>query len=391
YDQKAITYPRTSSRHLSTSVNRELRRHVEATACGPFVPFVHTILAQGTVTLTTRHVDDTKVTDHHAIIPTEQRVDPAALSPDEQRIYDLIARRFLAAFYPDAALERTTIITEVEGERFTTRGTVVLAAGWREVDPPARARQTADDEEGEAGALPRVRAKDAAETRRAETLRKYTKAPPRYSEATLVGAMETAGKQIDDDELRLAMKDTGLGTPATRAAIIETLLKREYIAREQKALVATSKGIALITMLRSPLLTSAELTGQWEQKLARMVRGEYERATVMREVRAMVAALVAQIAGTAMEPLASRRGVQHRGAPPRPEGALDCPQCVAAGRAGGFLIERAGAHGPFLVCATDTEACGFITDKPKNATQRKAIQQRKCPVCQGAMRLRLPK
>ena len=220
YEKKVITYPRTSSRHLSTSVNRELRGHVEATRVGPYVPFIHTILATGKVTLTTRHVDDTKVTDHHAIIPTEQRVDPAALSPDEKRLYDLIARRFLAAFYPDAALERTTIITEVEGERFMTRGTLVLAAGWREVDPPGRARQAADDEEGEAEELPRVRAKDAAETRRVETLRKSTKAPPRYSDATLLGAMETAGKQIEDDELRLTMKDAGLGTPATRAAII---------------------------------------------------------------------------------------------------------------------------------------------------------------------------
>ena len=391
YEKKVITYPRTSSRHLSTSVNRELRGHVEATKVGPYVPFVHTILAQGTVTLTARHVDDTKVTEHHAIIPTEQRVDPAALSPDEKRLYDLIARRFLAAFYPDAALERTTIITEVEGERFTTRGTVVLAAGWREVDPPGRARQAADDEEGEAEALPRVRAKDAAETRRAETLRKHTKAPPRYSDATLLGAMETAGKQIDDDELRLAMKDAGLGTPATRAAIIETLLKREYVRREKKSLVATPKGVALITMLRSPLLTSAELTGQWEQKLARMVHGEYEREAFMREVRAMVADLVAQIAGTEIERSASGGGVPRGVGAPRPEGALDCPQCVAEGRAGGFLIERAGAHGKFFVCATGKEACGFITDKPKNAKQRKAMQETRCPVCQGAMRLRLPK
>ena len=127
-----------------------------------------------------------------------------------------------------------------------------------------------------------------AETRQAETLCKHTKAPPRYSDATLLGAMETAGKQMDDDELRLAMKDSGLGTPATRAAMIETLLKREYVAREKKSLVATPKGVALLTMLRSPLLTSAELTGQWEQKLARMVRGEYEREAFMREVRVMV-------------------------------------------------------------------------------------------------------
>jgi DNA topoisomerase-3 len=184
--------------------------------------------------------------------------------------------------------------------------------------------------------------------------------------------METAGKQMDDDELRLAMKDLGLGTPATRAAIIETLLKREYVRREQKALVATSKGVALITMLRSPLLTSVELTGQWEQKLARMVRGAYERETFMREVRAMVVDLVAQVAGTAMEPLASGGGGQRGAAAHRPAGALDCPQCVVEGRAGGFLIERAGAYGTFLVCATGKEVCGFITDQPKNAKQRKA-------------------
>ncbi len=391
YEQKVITYPRTSSRHLSTSLSRELRGHVEATGVGPYIPFIQTILAQGTLTLTARHVDDTKVTDHHAIIPTEQRVDPATLSPDEKRLYDLIARRFLAAFYPDAVIERTTIVTEVEGERFTTRGAVVLAPGWRAVDPPGRDRQAADDEAGEVEELPRVRAHETAETRRAETLRKDTKAPPRYSDATLLGAMETAGKQMDDDELRLAMKDSGLGTPATRAAIIEMLLKREYVRREQKALVATSKGIALITMLRSPLLMSAELTGQWEQKLARMVRGAYERETFMREVRVMVADLVAQIAGTAMAPLASGGGGQRGAAAPRPEGALDCPQCVAEGRAGGFLIERAGAHGTFLVCATGKAVCGFITDKPKNAKQRKAMQETTCPVCQGAMRLRRPK
>ena len=140
YEKTFITYPRTASRHLSSSVNRELRGHVEAASVGPYLPFIHTILARGSVSLTSRHVDDTKVTDHHAIIPATQRVDPAALPPDEKRLYDLIARRFLAAFYPDAALERTTLRTEVEGERFTTRGTVVLAAGWQEVDPPRSAR-----------------------------------------------------------------------------------------------------------------------------------------------------------------------------------------------------------------------------------------------------------
>ena len=390
YEKTFITYPRTASRHLSSSINRALRGHVEAASVGLYLPFIRTILARGTLTLTSRHVDDKKVTDHHAIIPATQRVDPAGLSPDEKRLYDLIARRFLAAFYPDAALERTTLITEVEGERFTTRGSVVLAAGWQEVDPPRRVRQTTDAAAEEVEELPPVRAQDAVETRQAETLTKHTKAPPRYSDATLLGAMETAGKTIDDEELRLAMKDAGLGTPATRAAIIETLLTREYVIRDTKSLVATPKGLALVRTLHSPLLTSAELTGQWEQKLARMARDEYACEAFMGEVREMVDALVTQIAGTTMEQPTQGEGLQ-RAATLRPAGALDCPKCMADGRAEGFLSERAGANGKFLVCATGRDLCGFSTDKPKNARQRKALQEIRCPICQSAMRLHLPK
>jgi DNA topoisomerase-3 len=390
YEKTFITYPRTASRHLSSSVNRELRGHVEAASVGPYLPFIRTILARGTVTLTPRHVDDKKVTDHHAIIPAVQRVDPAVLSPDEKRLYDRIARRFLAGFYPDAELERTTLMTEVEGERFTTRGTVVLAPGWHEVDPPRRGRPATDDAAEAVEALPPVRVQDAVETRQADTLTKHTKPPPRYSDATLLGAMETAGKTIDDEDVRLAMKDAGLGTPATRAAIIETLLTRAYVVRDKKSLVATPKGLALVRSLRSPLLTSAELTGQWEQKLARMARDEYACETFMCEVRDMVDALVAQIAGTAMEPPTHGGGLQRTTAL-RPAGALDCPKCMVEGRAEGFLSERAGATGKFLVCATGRDVCGFITDKPKNARQRKALQETRCPICQSAMRLRLSK
>ena len=390
YEKTFITYPRTASRHLSSSINRELRSHVEAASVGPYLPFIRTILTRGRLSLTSRHVDDKKVTDHHAIIPATQRVDPAGLSPDEKRLYDLIVRRFLAAFYPDAELERTTFITEVEGERFTTRGTVVLAPSWQEVDPPRRARQTTDDAAEAVEALPPVQVKNAVETRQAETLTKHTKAPPRYSDATLLGAMETAGKTIDDEELRLAMKDAGLGTPATRAAIIETLLTREYVVRDKKSLVATPKGLVLVRTLNAPLLTSAELTGQWEQKLARMARNEYACEAFMREVRGMVDTLVTQIAGTLLETPA-HGGDLPRMAALRPPGALDCPKCLAEGRAGGFLNERAGAKGKFLVCATSRDVCGFLTDKPKNARQRKALQEIRCPICQGAMRLRLPK
>src|ERR1044071_368622 len=309
YEKKFLTYPRTSSRHLSKAVAEEIEAHVRAASVGPYVPFIEKILA-GKPKLTSRHVDDKKVTDHHAVIPAKQQIKPDALSPDEKRIYDLVARRFLAAFYPDAEIERTTVVTEVEGERFVTRGTVVLKAGWREVEPPGRggsktpeegAKKSGEEEEEESAELPTLKPKDPAEVLNAEAQAKQTKAPPRYSESALLGAMETAGKKVEDEELRLAMKEAGLGTPATRASIIETLLKREYVTREKKSLVATAKGAALIKMLPSPLLKSAELTGRWEQKLSRMARREYELDSFMVEVRAMVSELVAQIAGSEVE------------------------------------------------------------------------------------------
>ncbi|HEU4595787.1 MAG TPA: DNA topoisomerase III [Pyrinomonadaceae bacterium] len=387
YEKKFITYPRTSSRHLSTSVNQELKEHVEAASVGPYVAFIEKILAKGTPKLTSRHVDDKKVTDHHAVIPTKQKVNPSALEPDEKRIYDLVARRFLAAFYPDAELERTHIVTESEGETFVTRGTVVLKAGWREVDPPARdAKKSSEDEDEEGAELPPLKAKDPAEVLKAEELAKQTKPPPRFSESSLLGAMETAGKKVEDEELRLAMKDSGLGTPATRASIIETLLKREYVTREKKTLVATPKGVALIKMLPSPLLKSAELTGMWERKLSQMTRREYLLETFMGEVKEMITGLVSEIAGSEVE----RGPGAGASATPKPEGALDCPKCKVENRAG-FLLERTGGSGKFLACSLGREACGFLSDVPKNAKQRKAMLETRCPACEGAMRLRLPK
>src|SRR5918997_327303 len=171
YEKKFITYPRTSSRYLSKSVADEIEAHVRAASVGPYVPFIEKILA-GKPRLTSRHVDDKKVTDHHAVIPTKQQIRPDALSPDEKRIYDLVARRFLAAFYPDAEIERTTVLTQVEGERFITRGTVVLRAGWREVEPPGRggakqpgegAKKSGEEEEEEAAERPPLKAKDPAQ------------------------------------------------------------------------------------------------------------------------------------------------------------------------------------------------------------------------------------
>jgi len=390
YEKKAITYPRTSSRHLSSGVAKEIERHLAAVNFGPYSQFVDEIVARGKPSLTKRHADDKQVTDHHAIIPTTQAVRPEAFDADEKRIYNLVARRFLAAFYPDAEIERTTIITGVEGERFMTRGSVVLKPGWRAVDPPGESARKTDDDEDDAGTLPPIKQNDPAETLNAEAVEKQTKAPPHYSESSLLGAMESAGKAIEDEELRLAMRDGGLGTPATRAAIIETLLEREYVRREKKTLVATPKGRQLIEMLPVALLKSPELTGQWESRLARMVRNEYAPEVFMQEVKTMVGEVVRQIGATEMSPGDAGDAPKEKRAVTRPDYALDCPKCAAENRAG-FLIERRGEAGSFLVCSEGRPTCGFISDVPRNAKQRKAMAATKCPVCNGVMRFRLPR
>jgi DNA topoisomerase III len=391
YEKKFITYPRTSSRHLSSSVGNSLKGHIEAARVGPYIPFITKILSRGKLNLTSRHVDDRKVTDHHAIIPTTQQIDAGALNADEKRIYDLVARRFLAAFYDDAELERTTIVTLVDSEKFITRGTLIVKAGWREVDPPGREekKSSAEDEEAENSELPAVKARDLVKTLKAEALEKQTKAPPRYSEASLLAAMETAGKKVEEEELRLAMKDSGLGTPATRASIIETLIKREYIERDKKALRATPKGIALINLLPFRLLKSAELTGMWEKKLAEIVRGQYAFQTFMGQVQEMVKEMVKQISGIEMKQNGKVDAAKSN-VTVRPEGALDCPKCSLNDRAG-FLVERQSSNNKFLVCSMGKEICGYISDVPKNVKQRKALLLTRCPNCGGSMRLRLPK
>jgi len=205
--------------------------------------------------------------------------------------------------------------------------------------------------------------------------------------------METAGKKIEDDELRLAMKDSGLGTPATRAAVIETLIKREYITRDKKSLAATAKGISLVAMLPSETLKSAQLTGQWERKLAQMARGEYQLEAFMREVKTLATELVREIGAANIVPESNHDGAgKARPAPHivRPEDAIECPKCRVEKRAG-FLVERSSTSGKFLACAMGREVCGYLTDAPKNKSQRKAISETTCATCGAAMRLRFPK
>jgi DNA topoisomerase III len=388
YEKKVLTYPRTSSRYLSSDVFKEIKDHLEASNFGPYAKYAATILGKEEVKLGSRFVDDKKVTDHHAVIPTKQQVKGSELTDDEKRIFDLVVRRFLAIFYPDAEIERTTIITRVEGETFKTKGSVVLKAGWREIDPPGNIKKAATEgeEEEEADAeLPPVQKEQSVKTSNAETLTKQTKAPPRYTEASLLGAMETSGKKIEDEELRAAMKDSGLGTPATRAAIIEVLLQRGYVERDKKALKTTAKAVALMEILNVPVLKSAELTGAWEAKLSKMARNEYLLDTFMGEVKGLAREVVQSISNAQMDTV-SIDGQDTQ----KPDKAISCPKCKQGGR-DGFLQERTSANGKFLACSKGKEACGFISDVPKNAKQRKAMVESACPDCGAAMRFRLPK
>ena len=280
--KKAITYPRTNSRWLSGDLVPQLKPTAETLVpISDYERGARFVLGLDQLPLA-RVVNDAKVDDHHAIIPTDIAHDVSAFTPDERRIFDLVARRFLAVFHPPARYARTTIVTEVEGERFRTRGKVTLEAGWRgvygvEVADPAKQDE---DAEGE-GELPELKQGQEVRCAQAEAEAKETKPPPRYSEATLLSSMETAGKLVDDEELREAMKERGLGTPATRAEIIETLIRREYIERAGKDLQPTPKGMSVVTMLEEHPITSAELTGDWEKQLSDIEHGNGDRSAFM--------------------------------------------------------------------------------------------------------------
>jgi DNA topoisomerase-3 len=284
-EHKALTYPRTSSRYLTSDMVGEMKptagrvgRRDEYRKAAQYVQSLDLLPLA-------RVVDDAKVGDHHAIIPTNSEHDLARMSEDDRRIYDLVARRFLAVFHPEAEFENTRVETTVASHVFRTRGKVLLVPGWRGVyGELPEGDGAADDDEGRDQQLPRLERGEAVDTREAEALEKETKPPRRYSDASLLGAMETAGKLVDDEELREAMKESGIGTPATRAAIIERLIDVGYVEREGRSLVATEKGINVIRLLGEHPLTSPALTGDWEHRLARIEQGEETRQRFMDDI-----------------------------------------------------------------------------------------------------------
>jgi DNA topoisomerase-3 len=351
-DKKAITYPRTSSRWLSGDLVAQLKPTAATLAPIPdYAEAARFVLGLQQLPLG-RVVNDSKVSDHHAIIPTDVEHELDRFSPDERRVFDLVARRFLAVFHPPARFARTTIVTLVEEERFRSRGKITLEAGWRgvyglESDEDKKARQQDEDSEDESAELPPLEQGQSVKCAAAEVEAKETKPPPRYTEATLLSAMETAGKLIDDEELREAMKESGLGTPATRAETIETLIRREYIERAGKDLTPTPKGLQVITMLEEHPLTSPELTGDWEKRLTDIERGSDDRGKFIKDIEDFTRATVEQIAALDKEKL-------------RPERVElgPCPRCGA--ETGEIIKENSKAYGCTSWKSREETGCGFV-------------------------------
>jgi DNA topoisomerase III len=351
-DKKAITYPRTSSRWLSGDLVPQLKPTAATLQpIGEYAAAARFVLALQQLPLA-RVVNDSKVSDHHAIIPTDVEHDVSRFSPDERRVFDLIARRFLAVFHPPARYARTTVVTLVEEERFRSRGKVTLEAGWRGVygllsDADAQQQRQDEDGENESAELPPLEQGQTVKCASAEVEAKETKPPPRYTEATLLSAMETAGKLIDDEELREAMKESGLGTPATRAETIETLIRREYIERAGKDLTPTPKGLQVITMLEEHPLTSPELTGNWEKRLTDIEHGSDDRGTFIGDIAEFTRATVEKIAELDKEKL-------------RPERVElgPCPRCGA--ETGEIIKENSKAYGCTSWKSREETGCGFV-------------------------------
>jgi len=281
YEKKLTTYPRVDTTFLSNDMYPKIAGILKGLK--PYESLTEAILAKK-IPKSKKVFDDNKVTDHHAIIPTGQNP-PSSLTRDEKLVFDMVTRRFIAAFYPDAIISTTTVEGRVENVNFKATGKQIIDQGWRKVMKTGQAKS------GDDGILPEFK-KGEQGSHEPDLQQKETQPPKPFTEATLLRAMETAGKQIDDEELRLAMKENGIGRPSTRAAIIETLFKRKYITKNRKSLSPTITGMQLIGAIRNEAVKSAELTGQWEKKLREIEKGNYDPLEFMNELKQMVSDIV---------------------------------------------------------------------------------------------------
>ena len=303
YEKKVTTYPRVDTQYLTDDIYKKCPQTLNGVFQVKFngvAPYADLIRAIGGKTLikSKKVFDNSKVTDHHAIIPTG--IVPAGLTDVERNVYDLVARRFIAVFYPDCKFSTTTVEGQAGDVKFKTTGKEILEPGYRVVFEKAKSAEQNTDGEGEK--------KEDSEEKTLPTFvkgengpheptltEKQTTPPPYYTEATLLRAMETAGKFVDNEELRAAMKENGIGRPSSRANIIETLFKRHYIKRERKRIVATSMGIALIDLIHEELLKSPELTGLWEKKLRDIEQRKYDAGTFINELKQQITEIVNQV------------------------------------------------------------------------------------------------
>lgn len=334
---KLVTYPRTDSRYITADIVPTLPVRLKAMAAGPYQALAQSLLAKP-INPGKRLVNDSKVTDHHAIIPTEQPLKPAALDEDEKRLYDLIARRFLAVLFPPFAYDQTTVITVVKGERFYARGKTVTDQGWRAVQAiPADKEESAEEKVPEQ-TLGRYQKGEKVQVRNCKSIKQKTKPPARYTEATLLSAMENCGQLVENEELRESIKGSGLGTPATRAEIIEKLIHTSYIERHGKELIPTSKGMQLLGLVPEAL-RSPELTAQWEQRLADIAQGKADQADFRSDMRQDASRLV--------------QSIRADSAVYRPDNVSKskCPQC------GRYMLIVNGKRGKMLVCPE--HSCGY--------------------------------
>ena len=273
---KLLTYPRTDSRYLS----HDMRPKVQGILKGMPEPLRALVLSPDKAVDPGKRVyDDAKLTDHHAIIPTGRR--PGTLTADEQKLYEMVARQLIAAFYPDMEYDAMSAVTGVGEHKFLSRGRAVIAQGWQAANPPLRSKPKKGEEEQ---ALPQLQKGQRVPVKSAKAVAKKTTPPSPYTENTLLAAMENAGKFVENEELRRQMKERGLGTPATRAAIIERLIAVDYVRREKKALIPTDKGIRLIAVAPEQL-SSPETTGRWEKGLSDIAAGKMDPNRFMQSIR----------------------------------------------------------------------------------------------------------
>lgn len=321
YEKKVITYPRTGSRYIGEDVFEEIDKlfqHLADTAEEGIATISRNLIG---AKLNKRSVDDKKVTDHHALLVTDEK--PGPMLKEQQHIYNLIAKRMVESFSEICIKDITTVTIDAQGVELIAKGTVIKQYGWRlsadQVELPDEDKNT-DDQDNENAQLPRLSAEELLEILSLELAERFTKARPIHTEASLLKAMETSGKEIEDDEMRQAMKDCGLGTPATRAATIETLFQRDYIKRDKKKLIPTEKGLAVYNLVKDRSIAKVTLTGKWEQKLEEMRENKVSYDIFMKHIKDYTIKITKEL-------LQLRIAIQQEEVKPLQKGKIKCPKC----------------------------------------------------------------